>query len=34
LTIRIEPPLVITYEEMDEGLNRLNDAVADVAKAL
>jgi putrescine aminotransferase len=30
-TIRIEPPLVITYEEIDEGLNRLSDAVAEVA---
>ena len=33
LTIRIEPPLVITYEEIDEGLNRLSDAIATVAKA-
>jgi putrescine aminotransferase len=32
-TIRIEPPLVITYEEIDEGLNRLSDAVAEVAMA-
>jgi putrescine aminotransferase len=32
LTIRIEPPLVITYEEIDEGLNRLSDAIATVAK--
>ncbi|HAV78047.1 MAG TPA: putrescine aminotransferase [Anaerolineae bacterium] len=33
-TIRIEPPLVITQEEIDEGLNRLTDAVGVVAKAL
>ncbi|MFH2102990.1 MAG: aminotransferase class III-fold pyridoxal phosphate-dependent enzyme [Chloroflexota bacterium] len=31
-TIRLEPPLIITYEEIDEGLNRLSDTVADVAK--
>ena len=33
-TIRIEPPLIITQEEIDEGLNRLNDAVGVVAKTL
>ncbi len=33
-TVRIEPPLVITQAEIDEGLNRLNDAVGIVAKAL
>jgi len=33
-TIRIEPPLIITQEEIDEGLNRLADAVGVVAKAL
>jgi 4-aminobutyrate aminotransferase-like enzyme len=33
-TIRIEPPLIITQEEIDEGLNRLNDAVGAVAKML
>jgi putrescine aminotransferase len=33
-TIRIEPPLVITYEEIDEGLNRLGDAVAEVARIM
>jgi putrescine aminotransferase len=33
-TIRIEPPLVITQEEMDEGLNRLNDAVGVVARTM
>jgi len=30
-TVRIEPPLVISYPEIDEGLNRLYDAVAVVA---
>ena len=34
LTIRIEPPLVITYEEIDEGLNRLSDAIAAVARTV
>ncbi|MEI7849277.1 MAG: aminotransferase class III-fold pyridoxal phosphate-dependent enzyme [Chloroflexota bacterium] len=33
-TIRIEPPLVISYAEIDEGLNRLYDAVAEVASTL
>jgi putrescine aminotransferase len=33
-TIRIEPPLIITQEEIDEGLNRLRDAVGAVAKTL
>jgi putrescine aminotransferase len=33
-TIRIEPPLVISYEQIDEGLNRLEEAVAVVAKKL
>ncbi len=33
-TIRIEPPLVITYQEIDEGLNRLSDTVEEVAKTL
>jgi putrescine aminotransferase len=33
-TIRIEPPLVISYEEIDEGLNRLYDSVAQVAKSI
>ncbi|MCC6298281.1 MAG: aminotransferase class III-fold pyridoxal phosphate-dependent enzyme [Anaerolineales bacterium] len=33
-TIRIEPPLIISQEEIDEGLNRLNDAVGVVAKTL
>lgn len=33
-TIRIEPPLVITYEEIDEGLNALYDTVAEVARTL
>jgi putrescine aminotransferase len=29
-TIRIEPPLVITYEQLDEVLNRLSDTVAEI----
>ncbi len=33
-TIRIEPPLVITYEQIDEGLSRLEETVAEVAKIL
>jgi putrescine aminotransferase len=33
-TIRIEPPLVISYKEVDEGLNRLCDAVAEVARTM
>jgi putrescine aminotransferase len=33
-TIRIEPPLIIAQEEIDEGLNRLTDAVGAVAKML
>ena len=33
-TIRIEPPLIITQAEIDEGLNRLNDAVGVVARTL
>ncbi len=33
-TIRIEPPIVISYEEIDEGLNRLYDSVSQVAKSV
>ena len=33
-TIRIEPPLVITYEQIDAVLDRLADTLADVAKTL
>ena len=33
-TIRIEPPLIITQEEIDEGLNRLADAVGVVSKSI
>lgn len=33
-TIRIEPPLIIGPEEIDEGLNRLVDAVKAVAKSV
>jgi putrescine aminotransferase len=30
-TIRIEPPIVITYEQIDMVLNRLEDTLKDVA---
>lgn len=33
-TIRIEPPLVISYDEINEGLFRLDEAVAEVAQAI
>jgi putrescine aminotransferase len=33
-TIRIEPPLVITYEQIDAVLDRLADTLVDVAKTL
>ncbi len=33
-TVRIEPPLIIAQEEIDEGLNRLRDAVGVVAKTM
>ncbi len=33
-TIRIEPPLIIEQHEIDEGLNRLRDAVGSVAKTM
>jgi putrescine aminotransferase len=33
-TIRIEPPLIIGQAEIDEGLNRLVDAVKSVAKSV
>ena len=33
-TIRIEPPLIISQEEIDEGLNRLNEAVGTVATTM
>jgi len=33
-TIRIEPPLIIRRAEIDEGLNRLVDAVKAVAKSV
>lgn len=32
--IRIEPPLVITHEQIDEVLNRLADTLAEVSRAL
>lgn len=33
-TIRIEPPLVVTYEQMDALLNRLGDALKEINKAM
>ena len=33
-TIRIEPPLVITYEQIDEVLNRLSETLAEVNRTL
>jgi putrescine aminotransferase len=33
-TIRIEPPIVITYEQMDMVLNRLEDTLKEVAKSV
>ncbi len=32
-TIRIEPPLIISYELIDEVLNRLSDTLADISQA-
>jgi len=33
-TVRIEPPLVITYEQIDAVLNRLEDTLAEVGRSL
>ncbi len=33
-TIRIEPPLIISQQEINEGLNRLNEAVGTVARMM
>ena len=33
-SVRIEPPLIISQEEIDEGLNRLSDSVAAVARGV
>jgi putrescine aminotransferase len=33
-TIRIEPPLVITYDQIDAVLDRLADTLAEIAKSL
>ena len=33
-TIRIEPPLVITYEQIDKVLNKLEDVLNEVNKTL
>jgi putrescine aminotransferase len=33
-TIRFEPPLIITKEEIDEVLNRLEDTLKEVSRTL
>jgi putrescine aminotransferase len=33
-TIRIEPPLVITYEQIDAMLDRLEDTLQEISKTL
>ncbi len=33
-TIRVEPPLVISYELIDEVLNRLDDTLKEVSKTI
>jgi putrescine aminotransferase len=33
-TIRIEPPIVITHQQIDEVLNRLADTLADISKSI
>ena len=33
-TIRVEPPLIIEYAQIDEVLNRLSDVLADISKTL
>ena len=33
-TIRVEPPLIIKYAQIDEVLNRLSDVLADISKTL
>jgi putrescine aminotransferase len=33
-TVRVEPPLVITYLQIDEVLNRLADTLAEMAKGM
>jgi len=33
-TIRIEPPLIITYEQIDAVLDRLSDTLAEVSKTI
>jgi putrescine aminotransferase len=32
VTLRIEPPLVITYEELDKVLDRLDDTLKEINK--
>ncbi len=34
LSIRIEPPLVITYDEINQGISALNEAIAEVASTV
>jgi putrescine aminotransferase len=34
LSIRIEPPLVITYDEINQGLSALNESIAEVASTV
>ncbi len=33
-TIRLEPPLIIEYRQLDEVLNRLADTLAEVSKEI
>ena len=33
-TVRIEPPLVISYQQIDEVLNRLSDTLAEIARGM
>jgi putrescine aminotransferase len=33
-TVRIEPPLVITYEQIDKVLDRLADTLSEVSKTI
>jgi putrescine aminotransferase len=33
-TVRIEPPLVITYDQMDAVLDRLADTLAEIKRAM
>jgi putrescine aminotransferase len=33
-TVRIEPPLIISYGQIDEVLNRLSDTLTEVSKTI